>query len=92
MKFDFDKYNLVFCDTFLSKFIGLMFSKKRNLVFVLKKESLVNAIIHMFFVFYSIDVYWLDKDKNIIDFRKNVKPFTIAIPRKKAKYIIEISK
>ena len=91
MKFDFDKYDLIFCNTFFSKFRGLMFSKRKNLVFVLEKESRFNAIIHMLFVFYPINVYWLDKDKNIVDFRKRVMPFTIKIPRRKAKYIVEIS-
>ena len=91
MKFDFDKYELIFCNSFFSKFRGLMFSRKKNLVLVLKKESKFNAIIHMFFVFYSIDVYWLDQDKNIVDFRRKLLPFTIAIPKGKAKYIVEIS-
>jgi len=68
-----------------------MFSRKKNLVFVLDKESRINATIHMFFVFFSIDVYWLDKNKNIVDYRKNIKPFTIAIPKKKAKYIVELT-
>lgn len=91
MKFNFNKYNLTFCNTFFSKFRGLMFSRRKNLALVLNKESRFNATIHMFFVFYPIDVYWLDKDKNIVDFKKNVLPFTIAIPKKKAKYIVEIS-
>lgn len=91
MKFDFNKYDLLFCNTFFSKFRGLMFSRRKNLVLVLKKESRFNAAIHMFFVFFPIDVYWLDKDKNIVDFKKRVLPFTIAVPKKKAKYIVEIS-
>ena len=91
MRFDFDNHNLIFCNSFFSKFRGLMFSKRKNLILVLKKESRINAIIHMFFVFFPIEVYWLDKNKNIVDFRKKVMPFTIAIPKKKAKYIVEIS-
>ena len=68
-----------------------MFSKRKNLIFVLNKETKFGAIIHMFFVFYPIDIYWLDKKKNIVDFRKNVKPFSVVIPKQKAKYIIEIT-
>ena len=67
-----------------------MFSKPKNLIFDLKRETRIGAIIHMFFVFYPIDVYWLDKNKNIIEKRENVKPFTIAIPKNKARYIVEI--
>ena len=91
MKFNFKKYKLIYCNNFFSRLRGLMFSRKKNLVFVLDKESRINATIHMFFVFFSIDVYWLDKNKNIVDYRKNIKPFTIAIPKKKAKYIVELT-
>jgi len=69
-----------------------MFSKKRNLIFDLGKETRLGAIIHMFFVFYPIDVYWLDEKKEIVDKRESLKPFMIAIPQKKARYIVEISK
>ena len=88
---DFKKYNLIQCDNFFTKFRGLMFSKKKNLIFNLNKESRINSIVHTFFVFYTIDVYWLDENKNIVDFRLNVKPFTIKIPKKRAKYIIELT-
>jgi len=88
---DFSNYNLIQCNNFFTKFRGLMFSKKKNLIFNLNKESRINSIIHTFFVFFPIDVYWLDKNKNIVDFRLNVKPFTIKIPKKRAKYIIELT-
>ena len=69
-----------------------MFSKPRNLMFFLKRETRFGAIIHTFFVFFPINVYWLDKDKNVIDCCINMRPFTVKIPRKKAKYIIELKK
>jgi len=84
--------NLEECNGFWKKFKGLMFSKRRNLIFDLGKETRIGAMIHMFFVFYPIDIYWLDRNKNIVDKRINLKPFTIAIPKKKARYIVEISK
>lgn len=87
----FKTYKLVECKTFFSKLMGLMFSKRKNIVLILNKESRLNAIIHMFFVFYPIDVYWLDKNKKIVDQRKRVRPFTFAVPKNKAKYIVEIS-
>ena len=86
---DFDK--LERCDSFLSKFRGLMFSKRRNLLFDLKKEKFFGAAIHTFFVFFSIKVYWLNSDKEIVDY-KVVKPFRIGIPSGKARYVVEISK
>ncbi len=89
---DIDKLNAKYCTTFWKKFRGLMFSKPKNLIFVLDKETKFGAIVHMFFVFFPIDVYWLDKDKNIVDRRINLKPFSIAVPEKKAKYIVELKR
>ena len=82
---DLDKLDAEYCTSFWKKFRGLMFSKPKNLIFVLDEESRYHAMIHMFFVFFPIDVYWLDKDKNIVDKRINLKPFRIAIPKEKAK-------
>lgn len=84
--------NLEECNSFFKKFRGLMFSKRRNLIFDLGKETRIKAMIHMFFVFYSIDVYWLNEKKEIVDKRIDLKPFMIAIPKKKARYVVEISK
>ena len=84
--------NLEYSDTFFKKFRGLMFSKPKNLVFVLDRETRIGAIVHMFFVFYSINVYWLDKNMNIVDKKINLKPFRIAIPKKKAKCIVELKR
>ena len=73
----------------LSKCIGLMFSRKlkNNQCLVLNNAS----SIHMLFVFQSIDVVWLDKNKIIIDKKENVKPFSFLIkPRIKSCYVIEL--
>ncbi len=91
-KMNLDDLDAEYCDTFWKKFRGLMFSKPKNLVFVLDEETRFGAIIHMFFVFYSIDVYWLDKDKRVVDKRINLKPFRIAVPKEKAKYIVELER
>jgi len=89
--------NVKICDTDYLKAKGLMFrfSKFENeaLVFVLNEESRANASIHMFFVFFPIDVLFLDKDKKIADFKKNVLPFTpLVIPKNPAKYVVELPK
>jgi uncharacterized membrane protein (UPF0127 family) len=84
---DFD--SLERCDSFFSKFKGLMFSKRRNLLFDLGDERF--AWIHTFFVFFPIKVYWLNSSKEIIDY-KIVKPFRLGIPKCRARYIVEISK
>ncbi|MBT3303935.1 DUF192 domain-containing protein [Candidatus Woesearchaeota archaeon] len=67
--------------------IGLMFSKKRTVIFELRKERIEG--IHMLFVFFPLDVYFLDKDKRIIEIKQGLKPFMFYAPKQKAKYIVE---
>ena len=46
----------------------------------------------MFFVFYPIDVLFLNKNKIIVEIKENFMQFTYYIPRNKAQYIIELPK
>jgi len=78
------------CKTHWKIFRGLMFSKKKNLIFILDQERIVG--LHMVFVFFTIDVLFLDKNKKIIEIKKNLKPFGFYISKKKAKYVVEMSK
>lgn len=82
---------------FVCKAKGLMFSKplRRGEALVLEadKEGILETTIHMLFVFFCIDVLWLNKDKQVVDIKENVKAFTPWImPCKEAKYIIELPK
>ena len=76
-----------YCKNILTQTIGLMFSQKKILVFSWNSEKL--RPIHMFFVFFPIDLFYLNKNKEIIEIKKNVKPFTYYNPKKKAQYLIE---
>lgn len=67
--------------------LGLMFSWKRTLIFDLGKEK--REGLHMWFVFFAIDVYFLDRDRRIIEIKKGLKPFTFYFPERKARYILE---
>ena len=68
-----------------------MFSRKsKTLIFVFKKEKI--APLHMFFVFYPIDVLFLNKNNIVVEIKENFKPFSFYNPKNKAKYIIEIPK
>ena len=44
----------------------------------------------MFFVFYPIDVLFLDKNKIVADKKENFKPFAFYKSKKKAMYAIEL--
>lgn len=84
--------NIKICGSVFSKTKGLMFSKKiydKAFIFAFSKEK--RWSVHMLFVFFPIDVLWLDKNNNIIDMAKNLKPFCpLCRPKKQAKYIIEL--
>jgi len=84
--------NTKHCKTLLSKTKGLMFTTKKTdegLIFTFNTEQ--KWSIHMLFVFYPIDVLWLNKNKEVVDLRKNLKPFILsAKPKQEALYIIEI--
>lgn len=81
------KYKL--CRSMWSKAGGLMFSKKRNLIFVFDEEKRIS--LHMFFVFFPIDVLFLDKNKRIVEIKRKFMPFTFYQSKKKAKYVVEIA-
>jgi len=74
---------------------GLKFSRKlrkgRGLVLVANEESRLGTAIDMLFVFFPIDVLWVDSRKRVVDVRRRVKPFTpLAIPKKAARYVVEL--
>jgi uncharacterized protein len=75
----------------LSQGIGLMFHRKPDygLVFILgaeKRISLTNV-----FVFFPIDILFLDKEKRVVEIKKGFRPFTLNYtPKARFAYIIEL--
>lgn len=89
--------NVRFCDNVFSKAKGLMFSRRLKkgcaLVLVNDGESVLETAIHMLFVFFAIDVVWLDSGLKVVDKRENIRAFTPFIaPREPAKYVLELPK
>ncbi len=79
------------CKSLLSKAIGFMFSfKPRNLLFIFDKETVHS--LHMFFVFFPIDVVFLEKNKKIVEIKEDFMPFTFYKPINKAMYILEMAR
>ena len=77
------------CKNPFSKAWGLMFSKKnKSLIFIFDKEKIIS--LHMLFVFYPIDVLFLDKNKKVVEVKESFKPFRFYIPKNKAKYVVEL--
>lgn len=79
-----------YCNNILSKAIGLMFSRKQDRALIFSFKNEVKECLHMFFVFYPIDVIFLNKDRKVVEMKENFKPFTFYMPKKKARYIIEL--
>jgi uncharacterized membrane protein (UPF0127 family) len=58
-------------DSFLTRLRGLTFRRRlgqdEGLLLVGRHESRADAAIHMFFVFFSIGVLWLDGENRVVD-------------------------
>ena len=83
----------IFLTSLLQKGLGLMFRitpiKDKGYIFVMKKESSVP--ITMLNVFFSLDIIWLNKNKEIVALCDNAKPFQLNIsPKVKAQYVVEL--
>ncbi len=77
------------CDSILSKGFGLMFRPKPScLVFQYDKE--VNVGLHMWFVFFPIEVIWLDSNLKVVHMLKDFKPFSSYNPKTLAKFVVEL--
>ena len=87
------KINAKFCDTFWSKFKGLMLQKFLNenegLLLVESRDSIINTSIHMLFMFFDITVIWINSDFKVVDKILAKKWFPFYFPHQPAKYILE---
>lgn len=81
-----------FAKTPWQKMRGMMFRIRPDyaLVFRTRFPGRASLSIHMFFVFFSIDVVYL-RNNCVVDIRKRVCPFTpFILPAKEADTLIEI--
>ena len=81
------------CVSFWCHFRGLQFvfnlPDQQGLLFVNDGESRAGAAIHMFFMFMSIGVIWLDQQGKVVD-KKLAKPWRpMYSPQAPAMYYIE---
>ena len=76
------------CPTLWQKARGLMFCRQRDLVFVEKKERRI--LLHMWFVFYPIDIVYCDTSLRVVEMKKKFMPWSFYCPREKAMYVLEL--
>ena len=70
---------------------GLMFTqrfKDTALIFSFPQERVIG--LHMWFVFYPIDVLWLDGEQRVVEVLQGFRPFRIYRPNAPAAYVIEL--
>jgi len=83
--------NIEFARTMFRHALGLMFRKciqyDHSMIFILKKPSQVS--IHMLFVFFPVDVIFLNKEKKIMGLSR-LRPWVGYKAMEDIKYIIEM--
>ncbi len=86
--------NLELADSFLSRFLGLMFRNNIEGGLILKlpsSRSRRGSAIHMFFMKFPLDIIFTDSDKKIVDL-VSIEPWKTYTPKAPAKYVIEMEK
>ena len=84
-------WDVIVCRSFLSQVRGWMFRfflKEDGLLFMLPKELKMD--LHMFFVFRSLDILYLDKQMRVVKMYKSVRPFVPFVKGVAAWYILEV--
>ena len=77
-------------DSVLGRSIGLMFSLPTKTAMVLKFSSDSKIDLHMFFVFFPIDVLLVDKRSRVVELIEGFAPFTTYSAQKKAAFVVEV--
>ncbi len=75
------------CSTLFQIARGLMFSRPKTLLFKFSKPRKV--AIHMWFVFFPIDLAFLDETYRVVDLKLGIKPFQFYTSKKPAAYLVE---
>ena len=88
LKFGTEVFNVKECGSYFSRVRGLMFRRMVDLMFVYSRD--VNVDLHMMFVFYPIDVVFLDGEFRVLKVLKNVKPFLPYVKGCKCRYVLEL--
>ncbi len=79
-------------DSFMSRFMGLMFKKtlERGLILKLpKSRSRHGSAIHMFFMKVPLDIIFADSNRKVVDV-VSIGPWKTYTPKAPAKYVIEL--
>ena len=90
VKINKDVFDVSVADSLFSRLMGLMFSFPKNDGLLFKFDKEIYVSLHMFFVFFPIDIVYINKNKKVIKIEKRVFPFVPFISPVKCKYILEL--
>ena len=86
--------SVAYCESFFCRLRGLTFRNRiamdEGLLLVQRRETHLDAAIHMLAVFTDLAVFWISADGTVVD-AVHAKAWHLAyIPKRPAKYILEI--
>lgn len=80
------------CDSYLCRMFGLMFRGRlkegKGVLIVEPRTGIGQTTIHMWFVFFSLGVIWLDESYTVVD-KRLAKPWRIYAPKAPARFMLE---
>lgn len=72
----------------IEKYIGYMFKTKKTKAVLLVNNKKTKANLHTWFVFFPLNIYFLDEDFKVTETKK-AKPFSFIFPNKESKFVLE---
>ena len=90
VKINKDVFDVSVADSLFSRLMGLMFSFPKNDGLLFKFDKEIYVSLHMFFVFFPIDIIYINEKFKVIKIKKRVFPSVPFISPVKCKYILEL--
>lgn len=84
----------IYCDSFACRLRGLTFRRRLDIqdgiLLVQKRDSRMDAAIHMLGVFFDLGIIWINETEVVVDTCLARRWRPAYIPKKPARYILEI--
>ena len=75
--------------THFQHLVGLML-RKHPTIAILEYPQPQIIPIHTWFMFYTINLYYLNENYDLIETKQNLRPFSHYTPRNKSIYVVEV--
>jgi len=81
--------NIVVCKSFFKKGFGLMFRFPKEFAYIFPFSRMKKMSLHMLFVFFPIDIVFLDQFNEVVEVKESLQPFRFFTQKKKSVTFIE---